>query len=131
MTAAVSQAQYKAEQQCSIWVRNLEKVLFAIPKVKNFPQLLRKIDTSGLWSAASYRTQNCLFLPQAWRPGLFALTTHSPRALPGGFVPGMQISFFSSCREQAAVEYSHLHDGVCVAVRCLLGHDALAGLGGV
>lgn len=46
-------------------------------------------------------------------------------------MPGMQIPFFSSCREQAAVEHSHLHDGVRVAVRCLLGHNALAGLGGV
>lgn len=75
LTAAVSQARYKAEQQYSIWLRHVEKVLFVIPKVKNFPQLLRKIDIAGLRSASSYRTQNCLFLPQAWRPGLFALTT--------------------------------------------------------
>lgn len=38
---------------------------------------------------------------------------------------------FSSRREQDAVEHGRLHDGVCVAVCCLLVRDALAGVGGI
>lgn len=38
---------------------------------------------------------------------------------------------FLSRRKQAAVEHSHLHDGVRLALCCLLVHHALAGVGGV
>lgn len=58
---------------------------------------------------------NSLLLPEARGPGSCFQGFCSP---------------LSSChREQAAVEHSCLHDGVCMAVRCLLGRDALTGLG--
>lgn len=85
------------------------------------------VDSFRLRSAPGYKPQTTA----CFCPGARALGSDPTE--PDGFAQWFhsvhEDHLFSSCREQAAVEHSCLHDGVCMAVCCLLVCDAPAGVG--
>lgn len=88
-----------------------------------------KVDSSRLRSASGYKTQTtACFCPRPRGRGAWLGPTE-PESFGPRLRSGHGDPLCSSRREQAAVEHGHLHDGVRVAVCCLLVCDALAGVG--
>lgn len=132
VTAAVSPVWYKAEQQYSICLSKAHKrkVEFAVfLNCKSFFQILCKVDSSRLRSGSGYKTQTtACYCP---RPRALSSVPTELDSFARWFCSGHRDPLFSSRREQAAVEHGCLHDGVCMAVCCLLVCDALAGMGAI